>query len=60
MLGAEISTTVGTEEKRQFLMDNFNIPADHILDSHSISFTTRVILLAGIPSMDCVVLAGIP
>ena len=43
MLGAEIFTTVGTQEKREFLMDNFKIPADHIFDSHSASFATQLL-----------------
>jgi hypothetical protein len=40
MIGAEIFTTVGTEEKRQFLIENVGIAADHIFDSHSNSFAT--------------------
>jgi NADPH:quinone reductase-like Zn-dependent oxidoreductase len=42
MIGAEVFTTVGTEEKRQFLIENFGIPADHIFDSHSNSFATEL------------------
>jgi NADPH:quinone reductase-like Zn-dependent oxidoreductase len=43
MLGAEVFTTVGTEEKRQFLVENFNIPANHIFDSRSDSFATELL-----------------
>jgi NADPH:quinone reductase-like Zn-dependent oxidoreductase len=43
MLGAEVFATVGTEEKRQFLVDNFGIPADHIFDSRSDSFAKEIL-----------------
>lgn len=34
--------TVGTEEKRQFLMDTFGIPADHIFSSRSAEFARNI------------------
>lgn len=39
-LGAEIFATVGTDEKRSFLMGNFGIPSDHIFNSRDASFAT--------------------
>lgn len=38
LLRAEIYATVGTNEKRQFLKENFGIPDDHIFSSHDDSF----------------------
>ncbi|KAF7533432.1 hypothetical protein G7054_g7092 [Neopestalotiopsis clavispora] len=38
MLGAEIYATVGSPEKKQFIMDSYGIPADHIFSSRDTSF----------------------
>ncbi|KAI1173654.1 hypothetical protein F4777DRAFT_589726 [Nemania sp. FL0916] len=38
MIGAEIYTTVGSEDKAQFLMEHFDIPRDHIYSSRHTSF----------------------
>ncbi|KAJ5082078.1 type I iterative polyketide synthase [Penicillium argentinense] len=38
MIGAEIFVTVGSVEKKQFLMTQYGIPEDHILYSRDISF----------------------
>lgn len=38
MIGAEIFATVGFDEKKQFLVDKFNIPEDHVFYSRDISF----------------------
>ena len=37
-LGAEIFATVGSEEKKQLIMSQYNIPEDHIFDSRNLSF----------------------
>jgi hypothetical protein len=38
MVGAEIYTTVGTEEKAQFLMNQFRIPRGRIFSSRESTF----------------------
>ncbi|OGM48910.1 putative polyketide synthase [Aspergillus bombycis] len=43
LIGAVIYATVGSEEKARHLIDNFNIPADHIFDSRSSSFMQGVL-----------------
>jgi acyl transferase domain-containing protein/NADPH:quinone reductase-like Zn-dependent oxidoreductase len=42
MIGAEVFATVGTAEKKQFLMDTYNIPEDHIFNSRDGTFAKRV------------------
>ncbi|RYO83338.1 hypothetical protein DL766_002690 [Monosporascus sp. MC13-8B] len=42
MVGAEIFATVGHDFKRQLLVDNFNIPADHIFYSRDTSFAEGI------------------
>ena len=42
LYGAEIYVTVGSDEKRQFLFDNYNIPKDHMFSSRSNSFAKGV------------------
>ncbi|OAL66032.1 polyketide synthase [Trichophyton rubrum] len=37
-IGAEIYATVGNEQKRKYLVENHQIPEDHIFDSRSVSF----------------------
>jgi len=37
-----IFTTVGNEEKKQFLMREYNIPEDHIFNSHDIQFEHQI------------------
>jgi NADPH:quinone reductase-like Zn-dependent oxidoreductase len=39
----QIFATVGSEEKVQFLIENFNIPRSQIFDSHSTSFLASVL-----------------
>ena len=41
-IGAEIFATVGSAEKKQFLMDTYNIPEDHIFNSRDTSFETSI------------------
>ncbi|GAB1201010.1 hypothetical protein APSETT444_010394 [Aspergillus pseudonomiae] len=43
LMGAVIYATVGSEEKARHLIDNLNIPADHIFDSRSSSFLQGVL-----------------
>ncbi|KAI0172149.1 fatty acid synthase S-acetyltransferase [Hypoxylon sp. FL1284] len=42
MLGAEIYVTVGSDEKVQFLVDNFEIPRDRIFNSRNSSFVEGI------------------
>lgn len=41
-LGAEIFATVGSEEKKQLIMSQYNIPEDHIFDSRNLSFAKAI------------------
>ncbi|KAF1988946.1 hypothetical protein K402DRAFT_461387 [Aulographum hederae CBS 113979] len=41
--GAEIFTTVGTQEKKQFLIDQYEIPEDRIFSSRDASFARCII-----------------
>ncbi|KAJ8127042.1 hypothetical protein O1611_g6594 [Lasiodiplodia mahajangana] len=38
MIGAEVYTTVGSSEKKDFLMKEYSLPEDHIFYSRNISF----------------------
>ncbi|KAH7110764.1 hypothetical protein EDB81DRAFT_831591 [Dactylonectria macrodidyma] len=42
MMGGEIFATVGSEKKRQHLIANYDIPADHIFNSRDSSFLEGV------------------
>ena len=44
-LGAEIFTTVGNDEKRKFLNENFKIPTDHIFNSRTTEFAPKLMSL---------------
>ncbi|KAI1739761.1 hypothetical protein F4680DRAFT_466265 [Xylaria scruposa] len=46
-LGAEIFVTVGSDEKKQLIMTNFDIPEDHIFYSRDSSFALGVKRVAG-------------
>nr|P0CU84.1 RecName: Full=Highly reducing polyketide synthase apmlA; Short=HRPKS apmlA; AltName: Full=Phaeospelide A biosynthesis cluster protein apmlA [Arthrinium phaeospermum]BBJ21455.1 highly reducing polyketide synthase [Arthrinium phaeospermum] len=46
-MGAEIFATAGTEEKRRFLQDIYNIPADHIFSSRTTDFEHQIMRLTG-------------
>ncbi|KAF4334740.1 polyketide synthase [Fusarium beomiforme] len=39
-IGAEVFATVGNQKKREFLMEEYNIPADHIFNSRDVSFAS--------------------
>ncbi|KAK4034496.1 polyketide synthase [Parachaetomium inaequale] len=41
-VGAEVFVTVGTEEKRQFVMEHYGIQPDHIFSSRDTSFAAGV------------------
>lgn len=41
-IGAEIFVTVGTEDKRQFLHENHNIPFEHMFSSRSTDFAGEI------------------
>ncbi|ETS81066.1 hypothetical protein PFICI_06068 [Pestalotiopsis fici W106-1] len=42
MLGAEIYATVGSPEKKKFIMDNYGIPSDHIFSSRDTAFGAAI------------------
>ncbi|KAK7755337.1 hypothetical protein SLS62_002563 [Diatrype stigma] len=42
MTGAEVFATVGHDKKRQFLMDEYGIPADHIFYSRNTTFAKGI------------------
>ncbi|KAL8724488.1 MAG: hypothetical protein Q9166_007922 [cf. Caloplaca sp. 2 TL-2023] len=44
-IGAIIYVTVGTDEKKRFLMEKYNIPEDHILSSRNTSFAQGIMRL---------------
>ncbi|KAI9742877.1 MAG: hypothetical protein M1818_003606 [Claussenomyces sp. TS43310] len=43
LIGAEIFATVGTAEKKEFLIENFNISEDHIFNSHDATFLPGIL-----------------
>ncbi|KAI9037118.1 lovastatin diketide synthase LovF [Aspergillus affinis] len=53
-IGAEIFATVGSQEKRNHLVETFNIAEDHIFDSRSISFEKNVMNMTGNRGVDLV------
>ena len=57
---ADIYVTVGSDEKRQFLFDTYNIPKDHMFSSRSISFAKGVKRMTNNRGVDVVInsLAG--
>ena len=59
-VGAEVFATVGSEEKRQFLMENFGIPPDHIYSSRDTAFATKIMEMTEGKGVDVVLnsLAG--
>jgi NADPH:quinone reductase-like Zn-dependent oxidoreductase len=60
MIGAEIFVTVGSLEKKQFLMTEYGIPEDHILYSRDTSFSRGIRRATNNQGVDVVVnsLAG--
>ncbi|KAK0620712.1 hypothetical protein B0T14DRAFT_432757 [Immersiella caudata] len=59
-IGAEVFVTVGSEEKRNFVMTQFGIPADHIFNSRDTSFAAGILATTGGKGVDVVLnsLAG--
>lgn len=55
-LGAEVFVTVGSEEKKRFLMDDYDIPESHILSSRAMpsDFKRRLMRLTGNRGVDVV------
>ncbi|GKZ50416.1 hypothetical protein AbraIFM66951_003552 [Aspergillus brasiliensis] len=53
-IGAEIFATVGSQEKRRHLVEEYNIAEDHIFDSRSISFHKDVMKATGNRGVDLV------
>jgi NADPH:quinone reductase-like Zn-dependent oxidoreductase/malonyl CoA-acyl carrier protein transacylase len=60
MVGAEVFTTVSTEEKRQHIVENYGIPASHIFSSRTLDFDTLIMEATGGRGVDVVLnsLAG--
>ncbi|KAF2119266.1 hypothetical protein BDV96DRAFT_596010 [Lophiotrema nucula] len=42
-IGAEVFATVGTEEKRKFLTENYGVPDDHIFNSRTTEFGQQIL-----------------
>lgn len=42
LAGAEVFATVGSQEKRDFIMEKYSIPADHIFSSRDASFGPKL------------------
>ncbi|CAO2654476.1 Nn.00g112090.m01.CDS01 [Neocucurbitaria sp. VM-36] len=54
MVGAHIFATVGTEEKRRFLMEHYNIAANHIYSSRDTDFALNILRQTGGRGIDVV------
>ena len=54
MVGAEIFVTVGSAEKKQLLIDRFNIPDDHIFYSRDSSFAKGIMRMTGGKGVDVI------
>ncbi|KAF4311943.1 putative lovastatin nonaketide synthase protein [Botryosphaeria dothidea] len=59
-MGAEVFATVSSPEKRQLLMDEYGIPADHIFSSRDLSFAAGVMRMTNNRGVDVILnsLAG--
>lgn len=53
-IGAEIFCTVGSNAKRQLLIDHFGIPPSHIFSSRLQTFKKGILRLTGDKGVDCV------
>ncbi|GAB1315319.1 hypothetical protein MFIFM68171_05529 [Madurella fahalii] len=60
MLGAEVFTTVGFDDKKRLIMDKYGIPEDHIFYSRNTSFAKGIMRVTGGYGVDVVLnsLAG--
>ncbi|KAI1453481.1 hypothetical protein F4805DRAFT_478404 [Annulohypoxylon moriforme] len=54
LLGAEVFTTVGFDDKKQLLMDQFGIPEDHIFYSRNMSFAKGIMRVTNGRGVDVV------
>ncbi|TVY83944.1 Reducing polyketide synthase [Lachnellula suecica] len=54
MIGAEIFATVGTLEKKEFLVNTYNIPEDHIFSSRDNTFARGVMMVTGGKGVDVI------
>jgi NADPH:quinone reductase-like Zn-dependent oxidoreductase len=59
-VGAEVFVTVGTDEKRTFVMEKYGIPADHVFFSRDTTFAAGIMGVTGGKGVDVVLnsLAG--
>ncbi|EKG15215.1 Beta-ketoacyl synthase [Macrophomina phaseolina MS6] len=59
-MGAEVFATVSSPEKRQLLMDEYGVPADHIFSSRDLSFAEGVMRMTNNRGVDVILnsLAG--
>lgn len=48
LIGAEIFVTVGSDEKRQYISQEFQIPPDHVFNSRNLDFVEPIKALGGI------------
>lgn len=53
-LGAEMYATVGTDEKRSFLVENYGIPSERIFSSRSIESCSQLMVTTGGRGVDVV------
>ncbi|KAL2813950.1 hypothetical protein BDW59DRAFT_24526 [Aspergillus cavernicola] len=53
-VGAEIYVTVGTQAKRDFMMETYGIPPDHIFSSRDTSFAGQILETTGGKGVDVV------
>ncbi len=53
-LGAEVFVTVGSREKKLFLMDKYAIPEDHIFNSRTLDFAKGIKRMSGGKGVDVV------
>ncbi|KAL6866385.1 Type I Iterative PKS [Amphichorda felina] len=54
LIGAEIYATVGTEEKKQYLVDSFGLNEDRIFNSHDVSFASDIKAATGGRGVDVI------
>lgn len=53
-IGATIYVTVGTDEKKRFLIERYGIPEDHIFSSRNTSFAQGIMRLTGTKGVDVI------
>ena len=54
LLGAEIFVTVGSREKKQFVLDHFNVREDHTFSSRDGSFAPGIMMMTGNRGVDVI------